>query len=183
MTVAAALKQEQMLTTAMPDNTAPLGRGVLSARRCAELTALIGHELGVSRAQTVTQEQIDAFAGCTGDRQWMHVDVERSARESPYGGTVAHGFLLLALLARLLDELAGVPADAAGAINSGLNNVRFRAPVRAGSQVRVRARLDGVAPLGDGRQLVTTRVELEIVGTDGETEAVAVSADLFVLVF
>ncbi|WP_084197015.1 MaoC/PaaZ C-terminal domain-containing protein [Solimonas soli] len=165
------------------EEAVPPASGVLSTRRCAELSALIGRELGVSRAQTITQEQIDAFAGCTGDRQWMHVDVERSARESPYGGTVAHGFLLLALLAQLLDELAGVPADAAGLINSGLNNVRFRAPVRAGSAVRVRGRLDGVAPLGDGRQLVTTHVALEIVGAAGAAEAVAVSADLFVLVF
>jgi acyl dehydratase len=157
--------------------------GVLSTLSCAQLVQLVDRELGVSQASTITQEQIDAFAGCTGDRQWMHIDVERSARESPYGGTVAHGFLLLALLARLLDELAGVPADAAGVINSGLNNVRFRAPVRAGRSVRVRARLAGVAPLGDGRSLVTTNVALEVIGDDGGTEAIAVTADLFVLVF
>ncbi|MGH8443851.1 MAG: MaoC/PaaZ C-terminal domain-containing protein [Solimonas sp.] len=163
----------------MPSPAPAAAAGVFSALSCAELVSFIDRELGVSRDVEVTQEQINAFAGCTGDQQWMHVDVERCRRESPYGAPVAHGFLLLALLARLLDELAGAPADAAGVINTGLNNVRFRAPVRAGSRVRVRARLSGVAPLGDGRSLVTTSVALEI----ADTEAVAVTADLFVLVF
>ncbi|WP_083930914.1 MaoC/PaaZ C-terminal domain-containing protein [Solimonas variicoloris] len=175
-----------MLLERTPDTTstpATPSLGVLSTLSCAQLTQLVGRELGVGVPVIVTQEQIDAFAGCTGDRQWMHVDVERSRRESPYGGTVAHGFLLLALLARLLDELAGVPEDAAGVINTGLNNVRFRAPVRAGSRVRVRARLAGVAPLGDGRNLVTTSVALEVADDAGATDAVAVTADLFVLVF
>src|SRR6516225_10919193 len=100
----------------------------------------VGRELGVSDWATVDQERIDAFAACTGDRQWIHVDVERASRESPFGGPIAHGYLTLSLVAAMVMELGVIPPDAATGLNYGLDKVRFIAPVKAGSRVRARAK-------------------------------------------
>ena len=102
-----------------------------------ELHELIGRELAVSDWFTVSQEGIDRFAEATGDDQWLHVDVERAARESPYGATIAHGFFILSLISPLLRDaiaLEGVRMT----VNYGLNRVRFMAPVIAGSRIRGR---------------------------------------------
>src|SRR6185295_13953919 len=85
--------------------------------RMATLDRFVGCELGVSPWVDVDQRRIDAFADCTGDRQWIHIDVERARRESPYGGTIAHGFLTLSLAASLSIEAGVIPADAAAALN------------------------------------------------------------------
>jgi acyl dehydratase len=143
------------------------------------LSHFVGRELGITDWAVISQEQINLFADCTGDRQWMHVDAERCRRESPYGAPVAHGFLVLSMLAKLVADLGGIPEDATGAINTAVNNVRFKAPVLAGARVRARASIAGVAPLSQTQCLVTAAVELE---AEGGTVP-AVTADLVVLMF
>ena len=124
----------------------------------------VGRELGASDWVTVGQDRIDQFATCTGDRQWIHVDVERARRESPFGGPIAHGYLSLALVAAMVMELGVVPPDAASALNYGLDKVRFIAPVKAGARVRLRASLASAEPQNGGRLLLKLRSTLEIEG-------------------
>jgi acyl dehydratase len=113
-----------------------------SQPRLVRLASLAGQELGASDWHEVTQERVDAFAEVSGDRQWIHVDRERAA-QSPFGGTIAHGYLTLSLVPVLLAE--AFPLDGFGTVlNYGLNRVRFPAPLPTGSLVRLRARLDGV---------------------------------------
>jgi acyl dehydratase len=134
----------------------------------------VGRELGVSDWITMDQERIDAFAACTGDRQWIHVDVERAKRESPFGGPIAHGYLVLSLVAAMVMELGVVPPDAASALNYGLDKVRFIAPVKAGARVRMRAKLASAEPQNGGRLLLKLQSTVEI---EGEAKP-AVVADL-----
>jgi acyl dehydratase len=101
----------------------------------AALRALVGSELGRSRWFEVDQARIGTFADATDDHQWIHVDPERSARESPFGTTVAHGFLTLSLLPSMLADVLAM-VDAKLVVNYGLNKVRFPSPVPAGSRVR-----------------------------------------------
>src|SRR5215470_17641304 len=102
----------------------------------ATASEFVGYELGVSEWLAVDQDRIDRFAACTGDRQWIHVDVERARRESPFGGPIAHGYLSLSLVAAMVMELGVIPPDAATGLNYGLDRVRFIAPVKAGARVR-----------------------------------------------
>ena len=137
----------------------------------AELTMLnmkdhVGIELGVSDWMVVGQERINEFAECTGDRQWIHVDVDRAKRESPFGGPVAHGYLTLSLIGPLSLDVGVVPADAAAGFNYGLDKVRFLAPVPAGGRVRLRVILDNVEEKNDGQLLVKTKNTLEIENSD-----------------
>ncbi|MFS2019982.1 MaoC family dehydratase [Massilia sp. GER05] len=99
------------------------------------LRGLVGTELGRSRWFEIGQDRIATFADATDDHQWIHIDPARAARESPFGGTVAHGFLTLSLLPSMLSDVL-VMADAKLVVNYGLNKVRFPAPVPAGSRVR-----------------------------------------------
>ena len=122
----------------------------------------VGRELGVSDWVTVGQDRIDAFAACTGDRQWIHVDVERARRESPFGSPIAHGYLILSLVAAMVTDLGVVPPDAASALNYGLDKVRFIAPVKAGARVRMRASLASAEPQNGGRMLLKLQSTLEI---------------------
>lgn len=126
------------------------------------LPAYVGSELGLSDWVRIDQALIDAFASCTGDRQWIHVDPVRAAAESPYGGTVAHGFLLLSLTSRLQIEIGVIPRDASAAINYGVDRVRFLAPVRAGTAVRARVTLTQVEERGAGRRLIRLGTLLEV---------------------
>ena len=105
------------------------------------LQDFIGQELGVSDWMTVDQARIDQFAACTEDHQWIHVDEDRARHESPYGTTIAHGYLTLSLLPRLRMNLGLVPDGVAHALNYGLDRVRFLNPVKAGARVRVRVTL------------------------------------------
>ena len=130
----------------------------------ASAPQFVGRELGTSGWVTIDQDRIDAFAGCTGDRQWIHVDVERAKRESPFGGPIAHGYLTLSLVAAMVMELGVIPPDAATGLNYGLDKVRFIAPVKAGARVRTRANLVAVEPQGSGRVLLKLRCTLEIKG-------------------
>jgi acyl dehydratase len=145
----------------------------------ATLSEFVGRELGVSEWITVAQGRIDAFAACTGDRQWIHVDVERARRESPFGGTVAHGYLTLSLLASLAMEVGLVPVDAAAGLNYGLDKVRFMAPVKAGARVRNRVVLLAVENKGGGRVLIRTQNTLQI---EGEEKPALIAETLAMLV-
>jgi acyl dehydratase len=139
----------------------------------------VGHELGVSDWVTVGQDRIDQFAACTGDRQWIHVDVERAKRESPFGGPVAHGYLSLSLVAAMVTELGVIPPDAAGALNYGLDKVRFIAPVMAGARVRLHANLAAAEPQSGGRMLLKLQSTLEI---EGEAKPALVAEVLCMLI-
>lgn len=144
-----------------------------------EMKAAIGKEIGVSDWVTVDQDRIQQFADATGDQQWIHVDVERAKRESPYKAPIAHGFLTLSLVPALrssIFRLAGVKAG----INYGLNKVRFVAPVPAGSRVRARATLKSVEPNGDNRYLVCTEVVVELEG-NSKPACVAETLGIYVL--
>jgi acyl dehydratase len=132
----------------------------------SSINDFVGRELGVSGWMTVDQSKIDQFADCTGDRQWIHVDVDRAKRESPFRGPIAHGYLTLSLIAPLAMEIGVVPADAAAGLNYGLDKVRFLAPVKAGARVRLRVVLVGVEPKEAGQLVVKTRNTLEIDGSD-----------------
>jgi acyl dehydratase len=118
-----------------------------------ELKSYVGKELGVSEWQLVTQEKIDQFADVTGDDQWIHIDVER-AKETPFGGTIAHGYYTLSLAPRFTYDMFKLEGFAFG-INYGLNRVRFPAPMPVGGSVRMRAKLASVDEVPGGAQLVT----------------------------
>ena len=115
-----------------------------------EIKSYVGKELGVSEWLPVTQETIDAFADVTGDHQWIHVDVER-AKQSPFGGTIAHGYFTLALAPRFSYEIFKLEGFAF-AVNYGLNRVRFPAPMPVGGKVRMRAMLKAVDDIPGGVQ-------------------------------
>ena len=132
----------------------------------AQLDALLGQEIGVSSWITIDQPRIAEFAHCTEDHQWIHVDVERARRESPFGGTVAHGFLTLSLLASTGFEALLQRVEVKQAVNYGLEKVRFLAPVRAGKRVRNHVKVTGVEDKGNGRVLLTTENTFEIDGED-----------------
>jgi acyl dehydratase len=118
-----------------------------------EVKAYAGKELGVSDWLEVTQAKIDAFAEVTGDDQWIHVDPER-ARQSPFGGTIAHGYFTLSLAPRFSYDMFSFAGFAFG-INYGLNRVRFPAPMPVGGKVRMRAKLASVEDIPGGAQITT----------------------------
>ena len=132
----------------------------------AELGAHVGDEIGSSSWISVDQRRIDEFAHCTEDHQWIHVDAERASRESPFGGTVAHGFLTLALAAPTLLEILLSRVQVKQAVNYGLEKVRFLAPLRAGKRVRNHVKVAAVEDKGNGRVLLTTENTFEIEGED-----------------
>jgi len=136
----------------------------------AQLKERVGQEVAVTDWLTVSQSRIDSFAEASGDDQWIHVDRERSARESPYGTTVAHGFLTLSLLSRLLRDAIEFRGARLG-INYGLNRVRFTGPVPAGSRVRARFRLAALEEIDRGVQ-ITWNVTVE---REGEAKPVLVA--------
>jgi acyl dehydratase len=126
----------------------------------------VGQELGVSEWVAIEQARIDAFAACTGDHQWIHVDVERAKRESPFRSPVAHGYLTLAMIAPLSMQIGIIPKDAAAGLNYGIDKVRFLAPVPAGARVRLRVSLVGVEPKEGGQTVMKTRNTLEVEGSE-----------------
>jgi len=128
------------------------------------LAALVGREM-VSPWRVVTQDQVTEFADLTGDRQWIHLDAARAERESPYGGTIAHGFFTLSLTSRLLRDAVGAIDGARVGVNYGLNKVRFPAPLPCGSLVRARCTLQRIDPVSGGVQ-ATWNVAIERDGSD-----------------
>ena len=151
----------------------------ISNYRVATLAEFVGRELGVSNWVLVDQARIDAFAQCTGDRQWIHVDVERAKRESPCGGTIAHGYLTLSLLGAFAIEIGLIPEDASAGLNYGLDKVRFMTPVKAGARVRNRVTLVSVEKKGGGRVIIKTMNELQI---EGEEKPALIAETLVMLV-
>jgi acyl dehydratase len=116
----------------------------------AEFRGLVGQEVGLSDWLTVTQERINAFAEVTEDRQWIHCDADRARAESPYGTTIAHGYLTLSLLGYLLSQAVRVRGPFSRRINYGLNRVRFPAAVPAGGRIRARCTLQAVEEIPGG---------------------------------
>jgi acyl dehydratase len=130
-----------------------------------EIRARIGKEIGVSSWLTVDQTRIDAFAEATEDRQFIHTDPTAAAR-TPFGGTIAHGFLTLSLLSRMGAEVMLIPNGVKMAVNYGLDRVRFLAPIRSGKRVRGRFTLDSVEEKAPGQVLMRHTVTVEIEGED-----------------
>lgn len=130
-----------------------------------EIRRRVGEEVGVSSWLLVDQERIQAFAETTEDRQFIHVDPQAAA-QSPFGGTIAHGFLTLSLLSRMAAEGMLIPDDARVIVNYGLDRVRFLAPVRSGSRVRGRFVLDSIEEKARGEILLRHLVTVEIEGED-----------------
>src|SRR5579871_5733662 len=138
----------------------------------------VGKELGVSEWLTVTQERIGAFADVTDDHQWIHIDVERAKRESPFHSTIAHGYLILSLLPSFQFSLGAIPPDISQVINYGLDRVRFITPVKSGQRIRSRITLISVEDKPTGRLLKTQNtVEIE-----GEAKPAMVAEALYLLV-
>ena len=130
-----------------------------------EIRSRIGQEVGVSGWILVGQERIDTFAEATEDRQYIHVDPE-AAEQTPFGGTIAHGFLTLSLLSRFAADAALAPEGLKMAVNYGLDRVRFLAPVKSGKRLRGRFMLDSAEEKAPGQWLMRYRVTVEIEGEE-----------------
>jgi acyl dehydratase len=130
-----------------------------------EAVASVGQELGVGDWKEIDQKRIDAFADVTEDHQWIHIDVERAKTESPYGTTIAHGFLTLSLIPALSKDNFRVENAKMG-INYGLNKVRFLAAVPSGGRIRVRSELIDAAKVNDSIVNLTVRHTIELDGSD-----------------
>jgi acyl dehydratase len=129
-----------------------------------DVTSFVGKHLGYSDWLDITQEQVNTFADATGDHQWIHVDPERAAKESPFGGPIAHGYLTLSLAPVLLGKVVRVDGVRMG-VNYGTNKVRFPAPVPVGCRLRLGATLAGVEDIAGGVQL-TYDLAFEVEGQE-----------------
>lgn len=118
------------------------------------LKEFVGKEIGLTEWFTVSQERIQKFAEATEDRQWIHLDRERARRESPFGDTIAHGFLTLSLLSHLTRQMVDVRSGVRLRVNYGLNRVRFPAPVPADSKIRARVTLQSIKEFPGGVEAV-----------------------------
>jgi len=143
------------------------------------LRALTGQELGVSSWIRVDQEKIDRFADCTGDRQWIHVDAERARKESPFRRPIAHGYLTLSLVSAMMLDIDMTPENTQAAFVHGLDAVRFIAPVRSGSRVRMRSTLVGMDDCGPRQYLVRTANTVEV---EGDLRP-ALTADVLIMLY
>ncbi len=130
----------------------------------AQLDGLVGREVATSDWLVITQDRINAFADATSDHQWIHVDSERARAETPFGATIAHGFLTLSLLSTLMRDAVTVNGPRM-TLNYGLNRVRFVSPVPSGSRIRARITLAGIDDKGDSLQ-ATWGVTIERDGSD-----------------
>ena len=142
-----------------------MGVAVVEVQGIDGLKALIGKEIGPGEWREVRQEDIDTFADLSGDHQWIHVDVERAERESPFGTTVAHGNLTLSMTDGFRLDLISSTGFTLG-VNYGWNKVRFPAPVPAGSRVRAKAEILSVDEVGGGWWQVVTRFTVEVEGSE-----------------
>jgi acyl dehydratase len=129
------------------------------------LKEFAGREIAVTDWLPITQERIQQFADATEDHQWIHVDAGRAQRESPYGATIAHGFLTLSLLGYFLRQAIQIPRDVRLTVNYGLNRVRFPAPVRSGAEVRARVTLQSFQELSDCVEAVFG-ISIEVQGSE-----------------
>jgi len=145
----------------------------------ANATSHIGQQIGLSDWLVVTQPMVDMFAESTKDPDWMHVDVERSKLESPYGTTIVQGFLMMSLVIHFTHEMNLTPAGTEYGLNYGMNRTRFTSVVTVGSRLRDRVVLKAFEPRPEGRYLSTTTHTVEVEGEDKP----AVVADWLVLWF
>lgn len=136
-----------------------------------------GHDLGASDWRVIDQALIDAFANLTGDTHWIHTDPERAAKEGPFGGTIAHGFMTLAFLTSMMGQILKIDG-ASHFVNYGVDRVRFTGVVRAGDKIRLRQTLQDAAPIKGGIRLTMT-CTMEIEGS----ERPALVADFIFLAF
>ena len=141
----------------------------------AELEAAAGQEIGTTDWLTIDQKRVDQFADATGDHQWIHVDVER-AKDGPFGGTIAHGYLTLSLIPQFNQELFGLETPGAR-LNYGVNKVRFPNPVPVGSRIRATAQIAELTDVPAGKQMVL-RYTIEI---DGATKPGCVAETVVLL--
>jgi acyl dehydratase len=132
----------------------------------SSLKDLVGQELAVTDWFNITQERIQQFADATLDHQWIHVDVERARRESPFGAPIAHGFLTLSLLSHLMHEALEIKQGPRLAVNYGLNRVRFVSPVRAGSNIRARMALQSLKDVPPNGMEVVFNATVDVEGGD-----------------
>lgn len=139
--------------------------GIFNETHIDDIEKLVGQEVGVSDWLTIDQERVNGFADTTNDHNPLHVDVD-GAKDGPFGGTIAHGFLSLSLLSHFSYELELIPKGIAYGLNYGLDKVRFISPVRVGARVRNRMELIGVEDKGGGRKVLKTRNTIEIEGAD-----------------
>jgi acyl dehydratase len=144
-----------------------------------DAVGLVGQELGVGEWKEIDQKRIDAFADVTEDHQWIHLDVDRAKTESPYGTTIAHGFLTLSLIPKLSRDNFRVD-NAKMAINYGLNKVRFLAAVPSGGRIRARSELVDAEKVGDTMVNLTVRQTIEL---DGSDKPAAVADTIVRLIF
>ena len=153
------------------------------ATALAALQAMVGQQVHLSEWMTITQERVNAFADATLDRQWIHVDVERAHRESPFGAPIAHGFLTLSLMVPLRGLVEADKPIAPGVrnvVNYGLNKLRFANPVRVGARIRGRFVLVAVEQVAPSVLQITEQYTAEI---DGETKPACIAESLMRLVF
>jgi len=143
------------------------------------LAALTGQRVGSSSWIMLDQTRINQFAECTDDAQWIHVDRERARTESPFGATIAHGFLTLSLLAPTAFEVLISRMAVRQVVNYGLDKVRFVAPVRAGKRVRNHVSIVSLEDKGHGRHLLTTGNSMEI---EGEAKPALVAHSMVLLI-
>ena len=130
----------------------------------ADLQAEVGNEVAVSEWMTISQERVNQFAEATDDPQWIHVDVERAKRESPFGGTIAHGYMTLSLIPALFESVVDLPPGKMS-INYGLNKVRFPSPMLVGGKLRGRFKLLAIEPM-DGCVQSIWQMTIEREGSD-----------------
>ncbi len=135
--------------------------------------SLVGQEVGPTDWVEITQDMVNLFADATGDHQWIHVDVERAKKESPFGGPIAHGYLTLSLIPRFLPQLTQFTGFGMG-VNYGLEKVRFPSPVPVGAKLRAKAVVDEVTDIKGGIQVLTT-VTFEV---EGSTKPACVAASV-----
>ena len=140
-----------------------------------QLSDAVGDDLGTTDWLEVTQDRVDAFADATGDHQWIHVDVER-AKQGPFGGTIAHGYLTLSLIPQFTPQLFSLETPGAR-LNYGVNKVRFPNPVKVGSRIRATAQVVEVSDVPAGKQMIT-RYTVEI---EGETKPACVAETVVLL--
>ena len=134
---------------------------MLDVAKPADMDALVGQSLGQGEWLTVSQQMIDTFADATGDHQWIHVDIARAKAEMPGGTTIAHGYLTLSLLPKLIASVYAI-RNRSRSLNYGSNKVRFTSPVPSGARVRVHVRLKACEPVEGGRRLISeATIEIE----------------------
>ena len=130
-----------------------------------DLRNLVGQEIGVSNWHTVTQSQIDQFADVSGDHQWIHIDAERARSESPYGATIAHGFLTVSMLSQLINEAVDIQGDFKMRVNYGFNRLRFTGAIPSGARIRGRFTLQSIKDVEGGVE-ITWLSTVEVEGRD-----------------